>query len=156
MKLDLSNCRKANPWSFLSLTIFSQIHHPIYYPILMAPSLECIQNLATSQPCSSASFISCQDNCSNLLMTLSLTLSQSSPWLYPFASLPICVSFFNTDKKVLLSNSTFSFEKCPFSTVAAAISLLGIYLKKHMNLIRYMHPSVHSCIICNCQYMEAT
>ena len=60
----------------------------------MTPSLECIENLATSQPCSSASFISCQDNCSNLLMTLSLTLSQSSPWLHPFASLSIYVSFF--------------------------------------------------------------
>ena len=39
-----------------------------------------------------------------------------------------------------------------------AVPLLGIYLKKNenTNLNRYMHPSVHNCVIYNSQNMEAT
>ena len=44
------------------------------------------------------------------------------------------------------------------TTHEPAIPLLGIHLKKNKNTNskRYMHPSVHSGIIYNCQDMEAT
>jgi len=44
------------------------------------------------------------------------------------------------------------------TTIDPAIPLLGIYLKKieNTNFKRYMHPSVSSSIIYNCQGMKAT